>query len=39
LYSHDVDEQAAVAAAARPRAEVVEAMGRITVGLARFQRT
>jgi short-subunit dehydrogenase len=38
LYSHDVDEQAALAAATRPRAEVVEAMGQITVGLARFQR-
>jgi short-subunit dehydrogenase len=37
-YSHDVDEEAAQAAATRPRAEVVEAMGRITVGLARFQK-
>ena len=37
-YSHDVDEAAAEAAAARPRAEVVAAMGEITVGLARFQR-
>jgi short-subunit dehydrogenase len=36
-YSHDVDESAALAAAARPRAEVVTAMGKITAGLARFQ--
>ena len=36
-YSHDVDEAAAQAAAVRPRAEVVAAMGEITAGLARFQ--
>ena len=36
-YSHDVDEGAAQAAATRPRAEVVAAMGKITAGLARFQ--
>jgi len=35
-YSHDADERAAAEAAQQSRAEAVQAMGAVTVGLARF---
>jgi short-subunit dehydrogenase len=36
-YSHDTDETNALAAAGRPRADVVRAMGEVTSRLARFE--